>query len=236
MPRERANKLTYLRRTDDDVIVIKPADLASQRAYGGDQSVVHLLQREYPHNHVRLPHRLDKVTRGILLAALSQEAIQFYNRDIQAGGWDKFYIARVHRRSRRMMQELLGEHKAYIRREGPKARIVHSGGKPAEMEILAYERSPVLSHDVHVLIALKTGRYHQIRAMLSDMGSPLVGDDLYGGPEGRLYLEHALLRYTDVETQERRAAFLRDDPGREPVHERILDTLEELSEQLDNDW
>ncbi len=236
MPREKANKLTILRQTDDDVIVIKPADLASERAYGGDQSVVHMLQRDFPEHRVRLPHRLDKVTRGILLATLTKEAIQFYNAEIQAGTWDKFYIARVHRRSRRMMQSLLGEHKAYIRRDGPKARIVHSGGKPAVMEILARERSPVLSHDEHLLIALRTGRYHQVRCMLSDLGSPLVGDDLYGGSDGRLYLEHALLRYRDLESQERVSAFVRDDPGREPIHERLLDQLEELSQDLDETY
>ncbi len=236
MPRERANKLTILRRTEDDVIIIKPADLASERAYGGDQSVVHMLQREFPNHRVRLPHRLDKVTRGVLLAALSDDAIQYYNSEIRAGAWDKFYLARVHQRSRRMMQGLLGEHKAYIRREGAKARIVHSGGKPAELQILAYESSPAHSHDVHLLIALTTGRYHQIRSMLAELGSPLVGDDLYGGPEGRLYLEHALLRYREVRSHERRAAFVRDDPGRESVHERLLDQLEELSQELDEDW
>ncbi|MCK4872122.1 MAG: RNA pseudouridine synthase [Phycisphaerales bacterium] len=230
MPREKLTDITVIRETSDDVLLIKPAGLASERSYGGDQSAVHLLQRMYPEHHVRLPHRLDKVTRGIMVAALSDEAIQFHGQEIREGRWSKFYLARVHQRSRRMMQSLLGEHRAYIRRDGPRAKIVHSGGQPAITTVLAYERAPNRSHDVHLLISIATGRYHQIRAMLANLGSPLVGDDLYGGREGRLYLEHALLRMRDFTTGEQITVFRRDDPRREDIHDRLSDELNRLAD------
>ena len=46
---------------------------------------------------------------------------------------------------------------------------------PADNSIIAY------NHFTHVRCLLHTGRTHQIRVHLSQLGYPLAGDDLYGG-------------------------------------------------------
>jgi 23S rRNA-/tRNA-specific pseudouridylate synthase len=57
-----------------------------------------------------------------------------------------------------------------------------SGSAECALSVLAIKplqcASPVKSFDVE--IRLETGRTHQIRAQLSEMGSPVVGDALYG--------------------------------------------------------
>lgn len=236
MRRFRAENIPVVSRTDDDVIVIKPAGLASERAYGGDESLVHLMQKRFENHQVRLPHRLDKVTRGVIMVALTDESIRFHNQEIKEGRWGKYYLARIHKRSKRMMDQLVGEHRGYLRREGAKARLVQSGGQPAALKVLAYDKSPLYSHDMHLLIELQTGRYHQIRAMLAELGSPLVGDDLYGGREGSLYLEHAMLRYRNIDTYEEEFAFVREDGDREPVRDSLLDKLSEIAETYEPMW
>ncbi|MGL4970002.1 MAG: RluA family pseudouridine synthase, partial [Cetobacterium sp.] len=55
-------------------------------------------------------------------------------------------------------------------------------------------------------LELFTGRTHQIRAHMSLVGHPILGDDLYGGGDSRAkrQLLHAFkLIFTDVETSEK---------------------------------
>ena len=65
---------------------------------------------------------------------------------------------------------------------------VESGGKPS---VTHY--TPVQRDGKHTLleITLETGRTHQIRVHMSDMGHPLAGDDLYGG--GTQYIKRQAL-------------------------------------------
>jgi 23S rRNA-/tRNA-specific pseudouridylate synthase len=172
----------------------------------------------------KLPHRLDRVTRGVMLVALSPQAIAFHGAQIRARAWEKYYLARVHPPRDRPMETLLGRHKAYLKRVRHRAQIVRSGGKPSFLEILAAHPAPGRPAQAHLLVKLLTGRFHQVRAMLDHLGIPLVDDPVYGADAGRrrrgrrdFYLEHVLLKYTAYPGGTPRFAHLRDDPQREPL-------------------
>jgi len=210
-----------LRRTAHEVVIVKPSDVSSETsAAPGGHSVIARLRAALPHADPQLPHRLDRPTRGLLVVALSRESVARHNEHIREGRWRKFYLARVPAGS-----PLVGEHRAYLRREGRMAAIVRAGGDPAKLEVLAEAPAPGSAGDRHLLIRLDTGRYHQIRVMLSAIESPLVGDLSYGGRPGAMYLEHAVLQIVDIETGAPTRLFWPSDDQREALAPELTAAL-----------
>ena len=211
-----------------ELVVLKPAGMPSELT--SDPRGVSLISRLRracpPPLDPKLPHRLDRVTRGVMVVALTPEAIAFHGEQIRAGAWEKYYLARVHTPRDRPMETLLGCHKAYLKRVRHRAQIVRSGGKPSFLELLAAHPAPGRPGQAHLLVKLLTGRFHQVRAMLAHLGLPLVDDPLYGahpvrqrgrrGPQD-FYLEHVLLKYTAYPGRAPCVAYMRDDPDREPL-------------------
>jgi 23S rRNA pseudouridine1911/1915/1917 synthase len=78
----------------------------------------------------------------------------------------------------------------------------------AESEIYFLEK--VGTNQSLVMVILKTGIRHQIRAQLSSLGFPILGDTLYGGPEApRLFL-HSWLYEWEITVEDRRAELFSD--------------------------
>jgi 23S rRNA-/tRNA-specific pseudouridylate synthase len=186
--------LSLLQVTPHEIVVCKPAGLPSElpRDPGADSLVTRLRHEGF--NDLRLVHRLDSPTCGVMIVARSADAAAHYSTEIAARRWKKIYIAETTLPMEKM-QRLIGDHKAYLATEGRIARLVRAGGKPSFLTIAHV--APAAEGRSHVLVRLHTGRFHQIRVMLASLGAPLAGDTTYGGPAGAdFYLEHVLLRAT----------------------------------------
>lgn len=211
-----------LSQDEHTLVVAKPAGMATELTNDPrGLSMISKIRRAASEGvKPRLVHRLDRVTRGVMIVALSREAAAFYGEQIREGVWEKYYIARIPRPtpdSNPLHRDLLGKHKAHLKEEGTHARIVRAGGKPSFLEILAIEPAPDRPNECHALIRLLTGRLHQIRVMLAALGLPLIGDEPYGGVDGPMYLEHIALWYVDYATRDIRLAHVADDPERERI-------------------
>lgn len=213
--------LPLLRRSSHEVVVVKPADMPSEMSADRDgRSAISRVRAALPECDPQLPHRLDRPTRGVLVVALSREAVARHNEAIRAGRWRKFYLARVP-----AGPALLGVHRAYLRRDGRESKVVRAGGDPASLEVLAEAPSPQSPSDRHLLIRLDTGRYHQIRVMLASLGAPLVGDGAYGGRSGTMYLEHAVLVMVDLDHDGPVRLHWAEDPQREALAAPLAEAL-----------
>jgi len=135
-----------------------------------------------------LLHRLDTETSGILLAARDQGTFEKLREIHVAGGFEKRYWALV-----RGWPEL-GRVVGYLRADKRKVAVraeSFPGAKRIEAQITAVERFGGVASSggtpsqafalVEVRLAL-AGR-HQVRAQLAQLGHPIAGDKLYGGPE-----------------------------------------------------
>ncbi len=227
--------LLILRESDNELALFKPAGLSSE--FKGDTDGVSakaLVAKRHPGADPKLPHRLDRITRGILLVCLSQKAIAFQNEQIKAGRWEKYYLARVAAPTGKSPLEFIGEHMAYLKEVKGRAKLVHAGGKPSRLEILGAAPAPEMPERWHLLVRLLTGRFHQIRVMCAGMGLPLAGDPLYD-PERRdpaeFYLEHIILKYTPFDTKQPTTLFLPKLAERGPIAPELSELLAMIVER-----
>src|SRR5262249_48880308 len=120
--------------TPHAVIALKPAGLASElpRDPAAD-SLVHRLGAQ-GFTGLRLVHRLDAPSCGLMLVARSAEAAAHYAQEIAARRWHKWYVAQVALPLSKA-EQLVGPHKSYLKTDGPSARVVRSGGKPSFLDV-----------------------------------------------------------------------------------------------------
>ncbi len=178
---------------DDHIIAInKPPGLPTQ---GGSKQTRHVdglaeaLKFGYDEKP-RLVHRLDKDTSGVLLLARSREVAQALTAAIRHKETRKIYWALVAGVPVPYLGEIryglvkAGGHGAGG--EGEKMRAVHpneisrvDGAKRAHSLYATLYR--VASRAAWVAMEPITGRTHQLRAHMAEIGHPIIGDGKYGG-------------------------------------------------------
>jgi len=188
----KSESLDILWQNADALAIAKPAGLATIPGRAEADSALERIaaQLKLPASgsadpRVRVVHRLDKETSGVLLFAKHTAAQRHLSHQFQNNLVNKQYLALV--RGRPVAQE--GEIDGPI---GPhptsplKMTILRHGGRPAK----TLWRVEELFRDYASLrVFPKTGKTHQIRVHLQSIGLPLAVDTLYNSGVGeRLFL------------------------------------------------
>jgi 23S rRNA pseudouridine1911/1915/1917 synthase len=178
-----APELKVLYEDDDILAVDKPAGLAVHLSESGrPQPTVAAFAAEQgvEDDDLERPgivHRLDKETSGVLLVAKHPAAKAYLQQLFRERQVEKTYLALV--RGRISPAEASINLPIDRSRKQPTKRAVVPGGRPAVTHYRVIEELPGASL---LEIKLETGRTHQIRVHFAHLGHPVVGDDLYGGP------------------------------------------------------
>ncbi len=120
-------------------------------------------------------HRLDKNVVGIVIFARTSKALSRLNKQMKERKIIRKYIAEVEGRLSQKKASL----KDYIIHQSHMAKIVQKKQKSAKLALLRYEVIKEQKDRSTLEIELITGRYHQIRAQLSNIGHPIIGDKKY---------------------------------------------------------
>ena len=135
-----------------------------------------------------LCNRIDRNTGGIVIAAKDAETLRVINEKIRDRELDKRYLCVTVGRPRQDR----GRAECFLLKDEKKKQVsvYHKpipGGKTAVTDYEVLETRGELSL---LEIGLETGRTHQIRATMADLGCPLLGDGKYGrGDVNRRYGE-----------------------------------------------
>jgi RluA family pseudouridine synthase len=164
------------------LVVNKPAGMLTQGDATGDLDLLTAAKLYLKEKHDKpgnvflgLVHRLDRPVSGAMVFARTSKAASRLSRQFRKRTVEKRYLAIVEGKL-----DGNGVLVDYLRKDHRIVRIVdaqHPQGARAELsyETLAQENQTSL-----VEVQLATGRPHQIRVQLANLGHPVVGDFRYG--------------------------------------------------------
>ena len=176
---------------DSDVVVVdKPSGMLSVADEEGNidtllnhaRTVVRRMDRRGKDSALGVVHRLDRETSGVMVFARTASAHRALAEQFRAREMDRVYEAIVHgdATARRVETQLIPD-----RGDGLRGSFGHfrrqKGDAPPEARLAITNIQPVESLRGATLIEcrLETGRQHQIRIHLSELGHPLVGEQVY---------------------------------------------------------
>ena len=207
-PRNSQAKITKLEilYSDRDLVAInKPAGLLSVADGKSDKAnALSILRNQLSSSKKQVKlwpvHRLDRDTSGVLLFATSMEMREAVNA-LWAEA-DKVYLAVVEGNP----SPAQGTIDQPLRLDASDYQVHVGAHKDAKKAITHFETQRTVNNRSLLEIKLDTGRQHQIRAHMTWLGHPVIGDARYGTSGHRLGL-HALRLTIKLPSTSKRLTF-----------------------------
>lgn len=177
--------LTILYEDEWIIVIDKQAGLVVHPGAGRSQNtLVNTLIARYPDmagvgspERPGIVHRLDKLTSGVLVVARNPKAYYTLAEAFKAHTQQRIYLAVCYGR----LPQSSGRIATLINRHPVDRKRMSSKVKTGREAITNWQVERAWTNFTLLRLKLETGRTHQIRVHLSDMGHPIVGDADYGG-------------------------------------------------------
>jgi len=175
---------------DADLLLVRKPDLLLTipgRHPLNRDCLISRLQRRYP--GASIVHRLDLDTSGIMVVPLNRAAHAHISRQFQQRRVEKAYHAIVYG----VVEEDAGEVDLPIACDWanrPRQVICHDRGKAA---LTRYEVLARGADRTRLLLRPVTGRSHQLRIHMRELGHPILGCDMYAHDRARGMADRLLL-------------------------------------------
>ncbi|MEG0962340.1 MAG: RluA family pseudouridine synthase [Lachnospiraceae bacterium] len=180
---------------DADIIVInKPVGMLSQKASQNDVSaneyiIGYLLNsgqivpEDFATFHPSVCNRLDRNTSGLLIAGKSMKGLQEMSEELKSRTIEKYYRCLVKGKITDT-QTIEG----WLYKDEKQNKVSITQEERLDSKYIQTKYSPIHQYNQYTLLEvhLITGRSHQIRAHLSSIDHPIIGDSKYGDKQTNL--------------------------------------------------
>ena len=167
-------------------IINKPLGDVVHRGSGHDISLLEEFRAYYSSNSINFVNRIDKLTSGLVIAAKNIKTAREIAKEVQDGNIVKKYYILVHGTIEKNSFSI----KNFLKKDEEKVIVSNIEKEGYKISITHFQK--IKSYNNYTLLEaeLETGRTHQLRAQLSHMGNPIVGDTKYGldDKKDRMYL------------------------------------------------
>jgi tRNA pseudouridine32 synthase / 23S rRNA pseudouridine746 synthase len=184
---------TQIVHVDESMIVLeKPAGLLAVPGRGAENQDNLATQVQHVYPEALVVHRLDRDTSGLIVMARGLEAQRNLSRQFEIRIVEKRYIAVVYGSPVQNGGRIdLPMRKDFDR--PPRQCVDFAQGRPAITEWRVIERH---ADRVRLELAPLTGRSHQLRLHLEQIGQPILGDKLYAHEAALALADRLLLHAT----------------------------------------
>jgi 23S rRNA pseudouridine955/2504/2580 synthase len=169
-----------IENNENFIVINKPAGIAVQSGTKSFKNVVDTLRKTKYFENTKpfIVHRLDKETSGILIVAKTREYAQLFTSLFRIRKIHKVYLAVVYGEVSREIKVLEDDLVVYEK----KRKIVQKA--TSYIKILK-------TNSEYSLLELKpiTGRKHQLRKQLYNIGNSIIGDDKYFVKRGKDFIK-----------------------------------------------
>lgn len=187
---ENMEKLTVLYEDNQIVVVIKPQNVPTQADESGDMDMLSMVKAYIKEKYnkegeafIGLVHRLDRPTGGVMVFARNSKSAKRLSQQFQTHDVEKVYYAITNGVVKIKNQTLVN----YVKKDEKEniVKIVPMGESGAKKAELVYNVLEDNGKESLLQVQILTGRSHQIRLQLANIGFSLVGDVKYGKEKGR---------------------------------------------------
>ena len=191
-PSQQPIEITF---QDEHILVAnKPAGLLSVpgRLAQHYDSLWSRLVVDYP--DIQVVHRLDMATSGLMLFALTKQAERHIKKQFQYRLTHKIYYARVWGQVEQdegcVDLPLICDWP-----NRPRQKVCYEHGKPSQTNYQVVERE---KETTLVRLLPISGRSHQLRVHMMELGHPIVGDEFYAHLAAKAYSDRLQLHSTEL--------------------------------------
>lgn len=174
-------QIDYLYQDSNLVIAYKPQGMLSNHEGKemDEPTFEDLVKKDF--KQAKICHRLDRNTAGILIFSLNLSAWNEIKKGFQNGSIKKEYIAYTSNATFACSHEILERYLVKDAKTGF-SKIYLNPVKHSQKIITEYTVLETNKKENYAILKVQipTGKTHQIRAQLKEIGHPIIGDSKYG--------------------------------------------------------